>query len=544
VIGHRKLSAPLQHGAVLIDPPLQLVEQWLAGDSSLESLDLSLCGQSLRSLRHQARQAVIKAAHAYLAEAGQELPDVAGNQVLAAGHQPEVFHPGVWVKNFALCGLAKAHGLVPLNLVVDNDTVKSTALALPCWPPGHQHQPQSYRIKKVAFDARSTQLPYEEHQVGDEAMFASFPDRATTCTRSWPFPPLLAEYWSEVQRHCRRTSLLGERLAAGRRALEQRWGCRNLELPVSRLCDTQPFAWFAAHLFGDFERFFTIYNDTVGAYRRAHGLRSRNHPVPDLVADGDWRELPFWAWRAGAKRRGRLFVRRAGRGFELKSDDETWPALPAEPSTFVQTWQELRRRGFKIRSRALTTTLHARLLVAHTFIHGIGGGKYDELTDEIMRRFYGIDPPGYLVLSTTLLLPLETFVATLEQRRQMSWKLRDLHWNPQRHLSPQTAAGQVRELVEQKQTIVAGLATDGPVGWERHLLLRQLNAQLQPFVGDALETTSRQLARTDAELAANAILRRRDYPFCLYPETLLRGYCEQFLQLPWEVATSQVAIRG
>jgi hypothetical protein len=534
VIGHRKLSAPLEHGAVLIDPPLDQVAQWLAGASSLDSLDLSLCGQGLQSLRQQARQAALKAAHAYLAEAGQALPDVAANQFLVAGHQPEIFHPGVWVKNFALCGLAKAHGLVPLNLVVDNDTVKSTALALPCWPLGHQHQPQSYRIDKVTFDALSTQLPYEEHRVVDEAMFASFPERAATCTRSWPFPPLLADYWREVQRHCQRTPLLGERLAAGRRALEQRWGCRNLELPVSRLCDTEPFAWFAAHLFGDLERFYTIYNDTVGAYRGAHGLRSRNHPVPDLVVDGAWRELPFWAWRTGAKRRGRLLVRRAGGRFELRSDDETWPVLPAEPSTFVQTWKEMRQSGFKIRSRALTTTLHTRLLVAHTFIHGIGGGKYDELTDEIMRQFYGIDPPGYVVLSTTLLLPLETFAANQAQRQHLAWKVRDLHWNPQRHLSAQSDAGRVGELVQKKQAIVKRLAANGPVGRQRHRLLRQLNEQLQPFVQGALEITTRQLAQIDAELAANAILRRRDYPFCLYPAALLRGFCERFLQLPWD----------
>jgi hypothetical protein len=28
---------------------------------------------------------------------------------------------------------------------------------------------------------------------------------------------------------------------------------------------------------------------------------------------------------------------------------------------------------------------------------------------------------------------------------------------------------------------------------------------------------------------ANAILRRRDYPFVLYPERTLRPFCEQFL---------------
>ena len=51
--------------------------------------------------------------------------------------------------------------------------------------------------------------------------------------------------------------------------------------------------------------------------------------------------------------------------------------------------------GCKVRSRALTTTLFARLLLADLFLHGIGGGKYDELTDELMRRFFGCRAAGF-----------------------------------------------------------------------------------------------------------------------------------------------------
>ena len=64
-------------------------------------------------------------------------------------------------------------------------------------------------------------------------------------------------------------------------------------------------------------------------------------------------------------------------------------------------------RPVRIRSRALTTTLYARLFLADLFIHGIGGGKYDQLTNEIAQKFYGAELPDYLVLSATLLLPFE-----------------------------------------------------------------------------------------------------------------------------------------
>src|SRR5207244_11160094 len=56
----------------------------------------------------------------------------------------------------------------------------------------------------------------------------------------------------------------------------------------------------------------------------------------------------------------------------------------------------------QLRPRALTLTLFARVCLGDFFIHGIGGGKYDEVTDVIIRDYFGLDPPAYQVLSATL----------------------------------------------------------------------------------------------------------------------------------------------
>src|SRR5262249_56991840 len=107
---------------------------------------------------------------------------------------------------------------------------------------------------------------------------------------------------------------------------------------------------------------------------------------------------------------------------ELRSGSERWPGLPraedSQAKNMVNAFCELGRAGFKVRSRALTNTLFARLFLADLFIHGIGGAKYDELTDEIIRRFYGFAPPAYMVLSATLRLPFPIFPATPEHCRR------------------------------------------------------------------------------------------------------------------------------
>src|SRR5439155_12720662 len=164
--------------------------------------------------------------------------------------------------------------------------------------------------------------------------------------------------------------LLGERFASARRALERNWGCANLEVPVSRVCRTEPFAWFACHLLTQLPRFHELYNGIVRDYRRAHGIRSHNHPVPDLAAAGDWREVPLWGWRQGQPRRQRLMARTGAGVVVLRAGDEAWPALPLEMPALVAAWRELERRGFKVRSRALTNTLFARLFLCDLFVHG------------------------------------------------------------------------------------------------------------------------------------------------------------------------------
>ena len=51
--------------------------------------------------------------------------------LVVTGHQPELFHPGVWVKNFATAAIARAHGGLGLNLIVDNDLPKSASIRVP-----------------------------------------------------------------------------------------------------------------------------------------------------------------------------------------------------------------------------------------------------------------------------------------------------------------------------------------------------------------------------------------------------------------------------
>jgi len=530
------LRAPTHDGAVVAEPPLREAGTALASNRrrlQTHADNHALLGRPWTDLRRQARQSAVAAALEYLGENPKsEIRNPKSDTLLVAGHQPELFHPGVWVKNFALYGLARAHHATSLNLVVDNDTVKTTALRIPTPAATEKDRPHA---RPILYDRWTGETPYEEKTISDRELFASFAERAGALLRGWHYEPLLPSFWAEVLQQTERSPLLGECFAAARRTFERDWGCHNLEVPLSTLCRTEPFAWFACHQLAHLPRFHTLYNAIVADYRRSHGIRSRNHPVPDLAVEGDWLEAPFWGWRAGSvnPRRNRLFARRHDDRIELRAGDEAWPSLPwpqeGRAETAVKAWQALEGQGFKVRSRALTTTLYARLFLADLFIHGIGGGKYDELTDELIRRFYECEPPIYIVLSATRWLPLPRAAVSVEDRRRLARAVRDVHFNPQRYLDETATSDNLAELAEQKQAWIARRAATVRERRERFHMLRTLTEQLRHPLRPREDQLRQALARCERQLRANAVLQRRDYSFCLFPENILRPFCTQFL---------------
>jgi hypothetical protein len=531
------LRAPSENGGVLARPRLDEAGELLRANRRRTA--------DLAEVRRQACREAVAAARDYLRQCGEPLPDISpdtADRLILAGHQPELFHPGVWVKNFALNGLARHHGRIPLNLVVDNDNLKTPGLRVPALP-GPDEPGDTPRLASVLFDRWSGEVPYEEHEVADRALFASFAERVTALMRGWPFEPILPELWAHACRRLQETPLLGECLAAARRACERAWGCHNLELPLSALCRTPSFHRFAGEILRDLPRLHSLYNAAVHDFRRRYGIRSRHHPVPDLAAQDGWLEAPLWGWKLRSRRRGRLFARnRAGR-IELRADAERWPDLPADDGQCGELSAAigaLEARGYKVRSRALTTTLYSRLFLADLFLHGIGGAKYDELTDDLIRRFYQREQPAYLTLSATLWLPVhhESARELLLQRRRTAWLRRDVNWNPQRHLDALPAHDDaLRSLAAAKREWIAWPAATKAERRTRFENLRNLTAKLAgPLASREAELVG-QIEDLDRRRVAAAVLERRDYAFCLYPAAALRPFVTPFLSPPSAAAS-------
>ncbi len=414
----RRYRAPLD-GETLVDPSWAQLPAIV--DDSRQRLGVfcyDLNGRCLSELSATARRRLVEQSLAYTRQYRDvTLPAEFPNNrqstirspkslppIILSGHQPQLFHPGVWYKNFVLGALARQVGGVGIHFLIDSDLCRSVSLRV---PTGSRQEP---RVETVSYDLPADEMPYEERAIRDPATFQSFGRRAAETLRPLVSDPLLEVLWPLVTELGRGQQNLGLCLAQARHQLEVTWQNNTLELPQSAVCQLPEFSWFIAHLLAHLPRFRMAHNNALAAYRAAHGLRNRAQPVPDLGQFEDWHKAPLWMWASDDPQRRPLFARQRGSHVEVSDLNSRTYALELSPDAqavaAVDQLLELAGRGIRIRTRALATTLFARLVLGDMFLHGIGGTKYDQVTNLFAQSFFGIELPEYATVSATLRLPI------------------------------------------------------------------------------------------------------------------------------------------
>lgn len=524
----RHLKVPRTDESWLQRPAANEVVKLVATNrQGIADVELDVQGCDLSRLRSWTREEVFRAACGYTRTWGGpgvgQIGDISASAPwIVGGHQPALFHPGVWAKNFALGRLARQLDGISLNLVVDNDSLSAETIRVPVGTVAAPH------VIPIPFDSAQFQQPWEDVTVQDQPLFESFADRVAGKLKGWNYEPLIKEFWPYVISGTAVTGRVADGFTSARNQWERKWGLENLELPLSRLCQLPPFLWFTAHLLAQLPRFWSIYNAAVRDYRRLNGIHSTSHPVPELAQMGDWLESPFWVWRAGDRRRSRLFARQRGAVIELAVEgQQPLGELPLAPEANAQAavtrLQELQGAGLHLRTRALTTTLFSRVCLADLFVHGIGGAKYDEITDRLIAEFWGLPVPAYWTVSGTLHLPLGSYpisTADLERGRRHLW---DLQWNPTRALGDVPDA-EVRRQSDEFRQLLTQPAVDRASRRARHRELSRIKLALAPWTRERLPEAKHHVEEVSQQLAANRILQDREYSYVLYPPDKLHRF--------------------
>jgi len=542
-------APPRQSGDRLLDPPLAAdpdgpgpsIEALVDNNRLLRAaFDTRIGDLKLWELVAATRREVLTVATEYTAsyrdvDRPADVADWIARPLVMGGHQPELFHPGVWLKNFALDAYARRLGGTAVNLVVDTDRCVSTSVGVPVGTPRAAHREQ------VAFDMPAAEMAWEERGFVDRECFASFGDRVSR--RLAPLEPeaIIRRWWPLVVERAGACHRPGLAIAQARHIVEARFGLETLELPVSELVRLPTVMVFMGWLLAHAAPLHEAYNAALAAHRRRFRVRGRARPMPDLAvrfddtAAGPWLELPWWLWSRDDPRRRRVFANTGTPGMLLLSDMETLRVeLPIAPDTSPSRWVDalsrLEEHALRLRPRAILTTLVARMIVADVFVHGVGGAAYDLITDDIVRRLTGCDPPRHAVVTGTLRLPIDRSFpgyATddpVAELADLQRTIRDLEFHPERHLEPHDAQpAEVRDAILHKRRWIDTHPTTALAKRRCHEI-RAANARLafhaQSLRGRLLD----RVGPLAAAVRARKVLESREYPWCFFPENALKSF--------------------
>lgn len=140
---------------------------------------------------------------------------------IITGHQPALYHSGVWIKNFAAGLLAKKNQGVAINLIVDNDLMTSGAIRVP------SVEGENVRVEQVPFDSPHSVQPWEEVKIQDPEIFADFRNQVESKIRSWNSDSVLSSMWPYAVEMSGKSKSLRDCLTAARHHVERTWEMKS-----------------------------------------------------------------------------------------------------------------------------------------------------------------------------------------------------------------------------------------------------------------------------------------------------------------------------
>jgi hypothetical protein len=315
--------------------------------------------------------------------------------IVATGHQTELIHPGVWAKLALIDASADKVDAQTIFLTVDTDSPKHLNLR---WPRFSQPITADPRIASAEWSGLL--------EAPSDQQIRSLYSKLKTAAGAWPFEPLALRWLNGLPAAAKVGEGLCALLARSLQKLDESLGLRHRVVIASSLWKSEPYLLFAHHLMARAGEFAAAYNRALQEYRYANGITNQGRPMPDLQsAPGDC-EVPFWIDDLSTKTRSRASVRLKGDQWALVLGNDSFLFdTKATDSAGVELLNFLCQRNARLAPRALTLTMFARMVLVDQFVHGIGGGRYDQVTDRVMSSFFGLNPPAFSVTTATLLFP-------------------------------------------------------------------------------------------------------------------------------------------
>jgi hypothetical protein len=385
------------------------------------------------------RQSVIKRAAEYSQQVLGESGDVlrATPKIFAlTGHQPVLYHSGITRKNHALDTLLADHSIQGLEVIIDTDWGDAVEL---CFPS--RVGEDILAVSRITLTTSGGS--YHAQRFKSEAELESLLE----VVRSSLYPAF-AERWHKVASAIMREagSLLPVAASRIRRSLQSSRPQFPV-IPLSLVLKEASVSAFLNEIIDQGPRFATAYNHALDSYRAQHGIKNHAQPLPNLRNLDGRVELPVWAISPSGEAREPLWRDEQGQVWIKTSE---WVAVKEG------RWGIPDGSGWTLAPRAVAITAILRLLLSDLFIHGRGGGRYDQILNDVIENFWGLKPPQFVVASETRVIDPER-LADLEAIEMSRASGREMQYRLERYLGqglfPSVIEQALHVLHEQRQQL-------------------------------------------------------------------------------------------
>jgi hypothetical protein len=459
--------------------------------SALSELVGDQCVSVLRQeVLEQARQytlelsEIARAAQIALRPRATTLPALSGAPLVMAGHQPVLYHPGLLFKANMLSRFSRDIGARAVHVVIDTDEGDAGVLTWPRITGG------SLEIRRQSIAAAKSEgvglYQFQKLASADviRETFAELISDLRRCGLPYNGDDLesIAAAYERLAGHpvARAHSIV-------RAMREER--CYD-EVPLTRLLANTHMQTLVMQLVDDGSRLATIYNTTLDAYRIEHGIENAANPFPNMKSGSEGHELPLWCLTGTTRK----------------------PLYTSTPRGECQL----------ISPRGSLTTFVLRAYCSDLFIHGLGGGRYDQFVDAFAERYLGLPLPRFVVVSETRHLFPE-HVAHITREIELASQLKEMIARTEQYLGKGIFTAdeeqQLQAAIDQRLQLRVAIQNVRN-GDEKSAISHQLNAA-NKLVRSLIEEGSLRpvLSRFAANQAALSRWSFREFPFFLFPSS-------------------------
>jgi hypothetical protein len=303
-------KAPAEDGKSVVWPaPQDLIDQTRRNGLVLRGSDTLIQNIPLHEVRRAAREFI-----------GHR----DDSPLIATGHQAELHHPGVWVKNALIDALATKMSGAGYHIAVDTDEPKHLALR---WPGASEPLTDDPAIATAAWSGLVAG-PTPGHVEQLRKMLAS-------AQKERSFRPVADEFLSGLKKLTMEPAPLPKALTRALHELDWSLGLRYHALLAGPIWQSPAYLLFAHHVLARAEDFARTYNGALAEYRSENSIKTPGRPMPDLKIGESEIEAPFWVDDLAEGTRVRCTVHRAGAHraieregdvFEFPPDAQGWEA--------------------------------------------------------------------------------------------------------------------------------------------------------------------------------------------------------------------------